>query len=143
MALTQQYPRGTITSSLPDPDAIPTSSNPATHPGDGGICKSFLDETWAAAPARTPREAAGGGTRPGEVRRTVRVSTFTADSWPRKQDTTTAVSSLIQRPENQEATTPENRPRSGESHALGRAWPWQAPPATPSGRKKQKKMNTP
>ncbi|KAJ1124204.1 hypothetical protein NDU88_002665 [Pleurodeles waltl] len=55
---------------------------------------------------------------PREVGRTVRVSTFTADSWPRMRNTATAVSSPLQRLEDQEATTPENWPRSGERVAL-------------------------
>ncbi|KAJ1123186.1 hypothetical protein NDU88_001659 [Pleurodeles waltl] len=96
-ASTQQYHRGTIASGLPKPAAA------------------------AAAPARTPRKAAQEEERdvhPGEVRCTVRVSTFKADSWPHKWNTMTAVSSPIQRPEDQEATTPENRPCSGESVAL-------------------------
>ncbi|KAJ1170324.1 hypothetical protein NDU88_002202 [Pleurodeles waltl] len=76
---TPQYPRGTIASGLPDPDALLTPSNPRQHPGDDGIRKSLLNVTWraAAAPAGTPKEAVGGGTRrtPGEVGRTVRVNT--------------------------------------------------------------------
>ncbi|KAJ1124205.1 hypothetical protein NDU88_002666 [Pleurodeles waltl] len=55
---------------------------------------------------------------PGEVGRTIRVSAFTVDSWPHKQNTTMLVSSPIQRPDNQEATTLENWPHSGESMAL-------------------------
>ncbi|KAJ1192432.1 hypothetical protein NDU88_001739 [Pleurodeles waltl] len=74
----------------------------------------------AVGPARGPQEAAlkeERGIHQGEVDISVRISTVNADSRP-ASGTTTAVSSLIRRPEDQEAATPDNRPRSGESVAL-------------------------
>ncbi|KAJ1152984.1 hypothetical protein NDU88_005756 [Pleurodeles waltl] len=52
------------------------------------------------------------------VRRSIRISTVNADSRPRERNTTTAVSSLIQRQEDQQAPKTDNRPHSGESVAL-------------------------
>ncbi|KAJ1180149.1 hypothetical protein NDU88_005373 [Pleurodeles waltl] len=75
----------------------------------------------AAGPARGPQEAAPKeerGIHQGEVGHSVRISTVNADSRP-ASGTTMAVSYLIRRPEDQEAATPDNRPRSGESVALG------------------------
>ncbi|KAJ1172130.1 hypothetical protein NDU88_003980 [Pleurodeles waltl] len=140
MASTPQCPRCTIASGLLDPEALPTPSNQEQLPGNEGIRKSLLSVSSAAvaAPGRPPKEAAGGGPRgtPGEVGRTIQINTSTADYWSRKRHTTTAVFSSSQGPEDQEAATPEIRQRSGENLALA------APPETPSGRKKQKKMNT-
>ncbi|KAJ1180409.1 hypothetical protein NDU88_005630 [Pleurodeles waltl] len=45
-ASTRQYPRGTFASSLPDPEALPTSSNQEQLPGDGGIRKSLISTSW-------------------------------------------------------------------------------------------------
>ncbi|KAJ1202362.1 hypothetical protein NDU88_006162 [Pleurodeles waltl] len=83
------------------------------------MCNSFLDVTRAAAaaPGGTHQGSARGG-KSGEVRRTVQDYTCTADAWPSKWHPTTAVSSSLPSPEDQEAAKPEIQPHSGESVAL-------------------------
>ncbi|KAJ1123194.1 hypothetical protein NDU88_001667 [Pleurodeles waltl] len=88
-APSQRYPWGTITSGLPDPDAIPPLSNLVAHPGDGGVGKPLLDETWTAGagPARGPQEAAPKderGIHQGEVGRSVRINTVNDDPLARE-----------------------------------------------------------
>ncbi|KAJ1085449.1 hypothetical protein NDU88_005581 [Pleurodeles waltl] len=115
-------PGGTIASGLPYPDVMTTSTNQATHPGDGGVCKTLSDGTWMAASKGIPQEAVQEEERNGHHRqdeRAVRVRTYRADPRPHKRNATMAVSSPFQRQvEDQETARPENRPRSGESVAL-------------------------
>ncbi|KAJ1177150.1 hypothetical protein NDU88_002412 [Pleurodeles waltl] len=45
-ASTLQYPRGTFASGLPDPEALPTSSNQEQLLGDSGIRESLISASW-------------------------------------------------------------------------------------------------